>query len=99
MTEIGARKSNAGRATLNGPLNILLLGTDRRKSWSSWQSDTIIMVHVPKEHDRDRRAEVQRGSGHAERAAEHPAARHRPAEELELVAVRHDHHGPRTEGA
>ncbi len=24
---------------------------------------------------------------------------HRPAEELELVAVRHDHHGPRTEGA
>ena len=48
----GARKSNAGRASLNGPLNILLLGTDRRQSWSSWQSDTIILVHVPKEHDR-----------------------------------------------
>lgn len=47
-----ARKANAGRASLNGPLNMLLLGTDRRKSWSSWQSDTIIMVHVPKEHDR-----------------------------------------------
>lgn len=47
-----ARKANAGRASLNGPLNMLLLGTDRRKSWSSWQSDTIIMVHVPKEYDR-----------------------------------------------
>ncbi|MGH3728834.1 MAG: LCP family protein [Micromonosporaceae bacterium] len=47
-----SRKSNAGRVSLDGPLNMLLLGTDRRKSWSSWQSDTVIMVHVPKEHDR-----------------------------------------------
>ncbi|MGH3716371.1 MAG: LCP family protein [Micromonosporaceae bacterium] len=48
----GARKANAGRASLDGPLNMLLLGTDRRDGWSTWQSDTIIMVHVPKEHDR-----------------------------------------------
>ncbi|MGH3740125.1 MAG: LCP family protein, partial [Micromonosporaceae bacterium] len=48
----GARKSNAGRVSLDGPINMLLLGTDRRKTWSSWQSDTIIMVHVPRSHDR-----------------------------------------------
>ncbi|MGH3735430.1 MAG: LCP family protein [Micromonosporaceae bacterium] len=47
-----ARKANAGRVTLEGPLNILMLGTDKREDWSSWQSDTIIMVHVPKEKDR-----------------------------------------------
>lgn len=47
-----ARKTNNGRVSLDGPLNMLLLGTDRRKGWTSWQSDTIIMVHVPREHDR-----------------------------------------------
>ncbi|MGH3740126.1 MAG: LCP family protein [Micromonosporaceae bacterium] len=48
----GARKSNNGRVSLDGPINMLLLGTDRRKGWSSWQSDTIMMVHVPESHDR-----------------------------------------------
>lgn len=40
------------KETLKGPINMLLLGTDRRKGWSAWQSDTIIMLHIPKEHDR-----------------------------------------------
>ena len=48
----GARKSNNGRVSLDGPLNMLLLGSDKRKGWSSAQSDTIIMLHVPREHDR-----------------------------------------------
>lgn len=48
----GDRKSNNGRVSLDGPVNMLLLGSDKRKGWSSAQSDTIIMLHVPREHDR-----------------------------------------------
>ncbi|HEX6075487.1 MAG TPA: LCP family protein [Micromonosporaceae bacterium] len=47
-----AKAPEEARAALEGPINMLLLGTDRRKGWSAWQSDTIIMVHIPKEHDR-----------------------------------------------
>jgi LCP family protein required for cell wall assembly len=47
-----SRNPEAARVALEGPINMLLLGTDRRKGWSAWQSDTIIMVHIPKEHDR-----------------------------------------------
>jgi len=47
-----AKDPEAVRAALEGPINMLLLGTDRRKGWSAWQSDTIILLHIPKEHDR-----------------------------------------------
>jgi LCP family protein required for cell wall assembly len=47
-----AKNPEEVRAALDGPINMLLLGTDRRKGWSSWQSDTIILLHIPKEHDR-----------------------------------------------
>ena len=51
-----ARKENAGRATLQGPLNILLLGTDYRNDpklrGTLWRADTIMVLHVPRGHDR-----------------------------------------------
>src|SRR6266508_839576 len=49
----GARKQTTGRAALEGPLNILLVGSDyRRKSPDTvWRSDTIIVLHVPASHD------------------------------------------------
>jgi anionic cell wall polymer biosynthesis LytR-Cps2A-Psr (LCP) family protein len=31
---------------IKGPLNFLLIGSDKRKSWSSSQSDTIMVLHV-----------------------------------------------------
>ncbi|MGH3746092.1 MAG: LCP family protein [Micromonosporaceae bacterium] len=48
------RKDNVGRVALDGPLNILLLGSDFRKKHGGkgWRADTIMMLHVPRSHDR-----------------------------------------------
>jgi LCP family protein required for cell wall assembly len=48
-----ARKQTTGRAALEGPLNILMVGSDyRRKSSDTlWRADTIMVLHVPASHD------------------------------------------------
>ena len=49
-----ARKSNSGRAVPEGPLNMLLVGSDFRKGVKEtmWRADTVIVVHVPASRDR-----------------------------------------------
>ncbi|MQA24931.1 MAG: LytR family transcriptional regulator, partial [Micromonosporaceae bacterium] len=49
-----ARKHNNGRVALDGALNILLLGSDFRKKQGgdNWRADTVMMLHVPRSHDR-----------------------------------------------
>ncbi|MGH3647484.1 MAG: LCP family protein, partial [Micromonosporaceae bacterium] len=51
-----ARKDNDGRVAVDGPLNILLLGTDYRKNrelkGTLWRADTVMVLHVPADHNR-----------------------------------------------
>ncbi len=51
-----SRKDNEGRASIDGPLNILLVGTDDRRDPNQkgalWRADTVMMVHVPANHAR-----------------------------------------------
>lgn len=50
----GSKKSDAeGGASLEGPIDLLLLGVDARKRWDDDQlhADTIIVLHVPASHD------------------------------------------------
>ncbi|MGH3716372.1 MAG: LCP family protein [Micromonosporaceae bacterium] len=51
-----ARKDNAGRASVEGPLNILMVGSDYRDDpelkGSLWRADTVMVLHVPADHSR-----------------------------------------------
>jgi LCP family protein required for cell wall assembly len=50
----GTKKSAAeGGASLEGPIDLLLLGVDARKRWDDDQlhADTIIVLHIPASHD------------------------------------------------
>ncbi|HEX6969178.1 MAG TPA: LCP family protein [Micromonosporaceae bacterium] len=50
----GAAKTEAeGGGSLEGPIDLLLLGVDARKRWaaSDVRSDTIIILHIPATHD------------------------------------------------
>jgi LCP family protein required for cell wall assembly len=48
-----AGKPTLGRSALDGPLTILLVGSDYRKGAAEklWRADTIIVLHVPATHD------------------------------------------------
>ncbi|HZE39778.1 MAG TPA: LCP family protein [Stackebrandtia sp.] len=39
---------NNGSGDIKGPLNMLMIGSDKRKSWSSAQSDSIMILHINK---------------------------------------------------
>jgi LCP family protein required for cell wall assembly len=47
-------KDDKGRASIKGPINLLLVGIDERESNPAFgmHSDSIIVVHVPATHDR-----------------------------------------------
>ena len=50
----GAKKSDAeGGNSLEGPIDLLLLGVDARKRWAvdDLHADTIIVLHIPASHD------------------------------------------------
>ncbi|MFF5177164.1 LCP family protein [Micromonospora sp. NPDC000316] len=50
----GASKSDAeGGASLDGPIDMLLLGVDARERWAAddVRSDSIIILHIPATHD------------------------------------------------
>jgi LCP family protein required for cell wall assembly len=50
----GAKKSQAeGGNSLDGPIDLLLLGVDARKRWAvdDLHADTIIVLHIPASHD------------------------------------------------
>jgi LCP family protein required for cell wall assembly len=50
----GSKKSAAeGGNSLNGPIDLLLMGVDARKRWSvdNIHADTIIVLHIPASHD------------------------------------------------
>ncbi|WP_410810694.1 LCP family protein [Micromonospora sp. 067-2] len=50
----GAGKSDAeGGASLDGPIDMLLLGVDARERWAAdnVRSDSIIILHIPASHD------------------------------------------------
>ncbi|SCF42948.1 LCP family protein [Micromonospora mirobrigensis] len=50
----GAGKSEAeGGASLDGPIDLLLLGVDAREQWAAdnVRSDSIIVLHIPASHD------------------------------------------------
>jgi LCP family protein required for cell wall assembly len=50
----GAKKSDAeGGNSLDGPIDLLLLGVDARKRWAvdDLHADTIIVLHIPASHD------------------------------------------------
>ena len=42
-----------GGSTLEGPIDLLLMGVDKRESWSddTLHADTIIILHIPATHD------------------------------------------------
>ncbi|WP_433827778.1 LCP family protein [Actinoplanes sp. CA-015351] len=50
-----AKKTEAegGGATLDGPIDMLLMGVDARERWAAdeLRSDTIIVLHIPASHD------------------------------------------------
>jgi LCP family protein required for cell wall assembly len=50
----GAKKTTAeGGNSLNGPIDLLLMGVDARKRWAvdELHADTIIILHIPASHD------------------------------------------------
>jgi LCP family protein required for cell wall assembly len=50
----GTKKTAAeGGTSLRGPIDLLLLGVDARKTWAvdDLRSDTIIVLHIPASHD------------------------------------------------
>ena len=51
-------------ATINGPLNILLVGSDQRPTETDGgHADTIIIVHIPASHDRAYLISIPRDTG------------------------------------
>ncbi len=62
--------------SIDGPINILLVGVDTRPNWTSGShSDTIIIVHIPASHDRAYLVSIPRDTGvfiPADRAAGYP---------------------------
>ncbi len=59
-----ARKETEGRAKIDGPLNFLLLGSDYREGDpnTQWRTDTIMVLHIPREHDRAYLVSIPRDS-------------------------------------
>ena len=50
--------------SIDGPINILLVGVDTRPDWTSGShSDTIIIVHIPASHDRAYLVSLPRDAG------------------------------------
>jgi LCP family protein required for cell wall assembly len=52
---LGDARGDRGRKALSGTLNILLVGSDYRKNpelkGTLWRADTIMVLHVPRNHD------------------------------------------------
>ena len=50
----GKKTAAQGGRSLNGPIDVLLLGVDARKRWAvdDLRADTIIVLHIPATHDR-----------------------------------------------